>query len=126
MTASIKYLFLFVFLFLFSVGFTQEQLDVRLLEKYSKNELIALQKNNPEEYFILVKALDVGITISEIQEGEGKNYIFDGVLDIDPNIKHTFISLGIELKEDRNQYFKFKGTNKIAIVPSKIALLYSE
>ena len=97
-------------------GYSQENHDARLLERYTSEELTAIQNNNPEEYEIIVHALKVGISIGDIQEGEGKENIWDGELDMDPNQEHTYISLGLELVDNRYQYYKFKGTNKMVIV----------
>ena len=99
-------------------GYSQNNHDTRLLERYTSEELTALQNNNPEEYEIIVHALKVGISIGEYQAGEGKDIVFDGELDKDPNKEHTYISLGIELI-DRYQYYMFKGTNKMVIVRPK-------
>ena len=99
-------------------GYAQENHDARLLERYSEEELTSLQNNNPEEYKILDHALEVGISIGNIEEGEGKVIIFDGEIDKDPSLEHTYISLGLEL-ENRYQYYKFKGTNKMVVVRPK-------
>lgn len=101
----------------------QDSFDSRLLDKYTATELSQIQQNNAEEYNILVRALDVGLVIADYVEKDGEKMSFDGVLDANPNEKHTYISLGVELIEDRNQYFKFKDSNKIAIIYSKNTIL---
>lgn len=111
-----------ILFFLISVtfyGYSQENHDKRLLERYSSTELTSIQNNDPEEYEIIVHALKVGISIGDIQEGEGKEIVFDGEIDKDPNLEHTYISLGLELKDNTYQYYKFKGTNKLVIVRPK-------
>lgn len=100
-------------------GYAQENHDARLLERYSNEELTSIQNQNPEEYEILVHALKVGISIGDIEEGEGKEIVYDGEIDKDPSLDHTYISLGLELKNNTYQYFKFKGTNKLVIVRPK-------
>lgn len=105
-----------------SIGFSQN-IDKRLLPRYSESELVSMQKNNPDEYSILVRALDVAVSIGEYFEQDGKTIQFDGELDADPSTPQTFISLGVDLLDNRNQYFKFKGTNKIAIVYSKNTIM---
>lgn len=102
-----------------SFGYAQENHDQRLLERYSSEELTTIQNNDPEEYKIIVHALEVGISIGDIQEGKGKEIVFDGELDKDPNQEHTYISLGLELIDNKYQYYKFKGTNKLVIVRPK-------
>lgn len=108
--------------FLLSVtyfGYAQENHDARLLERYTSEELTSIQNNDPEEYEIIVHALKVGISIGDIQEGEGKVIVYDGTIDKDPTLDHTYISLGLELIDGRYQYYKFKGTNKLVIVRPK-------
>ena len=100
-------------------GYTQENHDTRLLEKYSAEELTNLQNTDPEEYEILDHALEVGISIGEIPTQKGKDIVFDGEIDKDPNLQHTYISLGLELIDGRYQYYKFKGTNQMVIVRPK-------
>ncbi|WP_146194221.1 hypothetical protein [Brumimicrobium oceani] len=111
-----------ILFFLLSVafyGYSQENHDKRLLERYSNEELTSMQNNNPEEYEIIVHALKVGISIGDIQDGKGKEIVYNGELDKDPSLDHTYISLGLELKDDAYQYYKFKGTNKMVIVRPK-------
>ncbi|MCE3297321.1 MAG: hypothetical protein K0R65_3035 [Crocinitomicaceae bacterium] len=95
-------------------GFSQE-IDNRLLAKYSKEEINSIRKNNPEEYTFLVNALDKGVVISEIPAQKAKDIVFDGTLEIDPNGTHTFISLGKEIT-DRYQYYKIAGTSKMLTI----------
>lgn len=119
----IKKIITICFLSLAAITYSQEKHDARLLERYTSEELTTIQMENPEEYEILVHALEVGISIGDIQEGEGKDLVFDGELDKDPNKEHTYISLGVDLIDNKYQYFKFKGTNKMVIVRPKNLIL---
>lgn len=114
----IKKIITICFLSLAAISYSQEKHDARLLERYTSEELTTIQMENPEEYEILVHALEVGISIGDIQEGKGKDLVFDGELDADPSLNHTYISLGVELI-NRYQYYKFKGTNKMVIIRPK-------
>ena len=114
----IKKIITICFLSLAAITYSQEKHDARLLERYTSEELTTIQMENPEEYKILVHALEVGISIGDIQEGKGKDLVFDGELDADPSLDHTYISLGVELI-NRYQYYKFKGTNKMVIIRPK-------
>ena len=110
-------------LFVAVFSYSQEEFDSRLLERYTPQELAAMQKNNPEEFQILNHALDVGISIGEIREKPGSPIPFEEKeLDADPHKEQTFISLGLTLK-DKTQYFKFKGTNMMVIVRPKNRIL---
>jgi hypothetical protein len=101
-------------------GFSQE-IDTRLLAKYSKEELVSLQKNDPAEYTFLINALNKGVFISEIPTQKGKNIVFDGTLNIDPKGTYTFISLGKEIT-DRYQYYKIGGTTQMLAVQPRFSL----
>ena len=116
-----KSLLFAVTLLIASFSFSQSSHDVRLLEKYSEVELTEIKNSQPEEYQILVNALDKGIFIGEIPNQKGKDVQFDGELDIDPSEDHTFISLGIELKENNYQYYKITGTNMmVGVLPKSL------
>lgn len=116
-----KSLLFVAIIFLASFGFSQSTHDSRLLERYSESELTELKETEPEEYQVLVNALERGIFIGEIPTQKGKDVQFDGEIDIDPSGEHTFISLGIELKETNYQYFKIKGTNMlVGVLPKSL------
>ncbi|MEX1190854.1 MAG: hypothetical protein WEA99_02690 [Brumimicrobium sp.] len=101
--------------------FSQSNHDQRLLEKYSEKELTELQTNDPSEYKVLNNALEKGVFIGEIPTQKGKDVQFNGELDIVPSKDHTFISLGIDLKENEYQYFKIKGTNQmVGVLPKSL------
>lgn len=121
MNIMIKSILLVAILVMASIGFSQSSHDSRLLERYSEEELTELKNSQPEEYTILVNALKRGVFIGEIPTQEGKDIQFDGELDVDPEGEHTFISLGIELKERNYQYFKISGTNMmVGVLPKRL------
>jgi hypothetical protein len=102
-------------------SFSQSNHDERLLAKYSIEVLNKMKTDSPEEYSILLNALERGIFIGDIPTEKGKDVKFDGELAIDPSKKHDFISLGIELKENEYQYFKITGTNKlVGVLPKSL------
>lgn len=109
-------------LFVAIFSYSQEEFDARLLERYSAQELTEMQKNNPEELKILNRALEVGISIGPIQEGKDQKIPFNGEIEGDPNKEQTFISLGLDLKNEY-QYYRFKGTDQMVIVRPKNQIL---
>ena len=110
-----------IFIFFGFIAFSFSQHDQRLLIKYSQNELDAMKSNDYENYKILENALDKGIFIGEIPTEKSKEIVFDGELAINLNETHTFLSLGITLKENEYQYFKIKGTNKlVGVLPKSL------
>lgn len=115
-----KIIALLTLLFVVSIGYSQQH-DSRLLERYSTEELDELQQENPTEYQVLHKALEKAIFIGPIPTEKGSDVQFDGELEIDPNEEHTFISLGITLKENEYQYFKIQGTNQmVGVLPKSL------
>lgn len=116
-----KTLILLVLAFTTSIYYYSQDIDKRLLKKYSKKEIKAIQKNTPDEYTFLINALEKGVFISEIPEKKASTIVFDGTLNINPNEVHTFMSLGKEIT-DRYQYYKIEGTNKMLAILPRIAL----
>jgi hypothetical protein len=101
-------------------GFSQE-IDKRLLARYSREEMLQLQKNDPAEYNFLINAVNKGVFISEIPTQKGKDIVFDGTLEIDPNGTYTFISLGKEITT-RYQYYKIAGSTKMLTIQPRLSL----
>ena len=118
----IKSILLIAALFAASISFSQSSHDSRLLERFTEEELTELKNAEPEEYEVLVNALERGIFIGEIPTQKGKDIQFDGELDFNHKEEgHTFISLGIELKEREYQYFKISGTNMmVGVLPKRL------
>lgn len=117
----IKSLLLITALFMAGISFSQSSHDSRLLEKYSDEELTEMKNSEPEEYQVLMNALERGIFIGKIPTHKDKDVQFDGELDIDPKGDHTFISLGIQLKDNKYQYYKISGTNMlVGVLPKSL------
>ena len=115
-----RFIALLSFLLVVSVSFSQDH-DTRLLEHYSVEELDEMKQNQSEHYAFLNKALDKAIFIGPIPTEKGKDVKFDGELDIDPSEDHTFLTLGIKIKENEYQYFKIKGTDQmIGVLPKSL------
>ncbi|MBI2258471.1 MAG: hypothetical protein HYU67_06185 [Flavobacteriia bacterium] len=115
-----KKLLLFSMLILSTLLFSQE-IDQRLLVKYNSSEIKKIQKDNPNEYLFLINALNKGIFIGDIPQEKSKSIVFDGEITVDLTQTHTFLTLGLEIK-DKYQYYKIKGTNKMLGVLPRIAL----
>jgi hypothetical protein len=101
------------------VSFTvcSQDLDSRLLDRYSLEELTKLYKDNLTEYQFLDYALDNAVYLTDIPMG--KNVEFES---IDISTKElNFVALGLDIKEV-NQYFKVLGRNKMLVVKSRYVL----
>ena len=103
-------------LFFGVVSFSQE-IDERLLTKYTTTELNEMIENSPSEYALLDYALDNAIYIAD-----GANPKSSDLETISlPSNGSTFVDLGLEIK-DQNQYFQISGEDKILVVKSKWVL----
>lgn len=98
-----------------------QQIDNRLLARYTASELKSMQKNDPNQYQFLINALDRGVFIAEIPAEKAKDIVWDGVLNIDPKGTYTFISLGKKIT-NRYQRYKIEGTNMILSIYPKLYL----
>ncbi len=106
-------------LFLLSASWvhSQEKMDKRLLVRYSESELTQMLENNPEEYKIMMYALENGMYIANYSAEKGEVYP-----EIErPRNNQTFIDLNLQILEE-NQYFKIKGEEKMLIVKSKVLI----
>ena len=104
------------FLLFFCVSFSQE-VDSRLLDRFSRTELIELQNSDPNEYALITYALDNAIYFSN-----GTNPKSVGLKVIQrPSPNATYIDLGLTIL-DQNQYFKIEGEESILVVKSKWVL----
>lgn len=103
-------------LFVGTVSFSQE-IDDRLLAKYTVTELNQMIEDSPKDYALLTYALDNAIYVAE-----GSNPKAAGLETISsPAAGATFIDLGLEIKEE-NQYFQISGQDKLLVVKSKWVL----
>jgi hypothetical protein len=107
------------FSFLFCGAVFSQDLDKRLLTKYTSSELTTMMEVNPEKYAMLDYALDNAIYFSEIPNEKNQNFETIQL----SNDSATFIELGLEIK-DQNQYFKVVGENRLLVVKSMLVLNY--
>ncbi len=107
------------FSFLISaVSFSQE-IDERLLSKYTETELNEMIENSPSEYALLNYALDNAIYFANGPGDKG-----DQLETIEmPAEGATFVDLGLDITET-NQYFRINGDDRLLVVKSKVVLSY--
>ncbi|MGB0881555.1 MAG: hypothetical protein ACPGSO_01285 [Vicingaceae bacterium] len=115
-----------IFLGVFSLSLVAQtdQLDKRLLVKYKKNELKALQKDAPQEYKYINYCLDNAWYISPLPKEKMKssnNRI--GQIKIKDVNNLNFYKLNIEIIENDYQFFAIEGTDKMLVVKSKSHIL---
>ncbi|MCH2224641.1 MAG: hypothetical protein MK066_07710 [Crocinitomicaceae bacterium] len=96
-------------------GVYAQDVDNRLLERYSKSELETMKENDREEYNLLIYAIDNGIYVIDNPTQKEVSFPVITVADIE-NIP-SFLELDIEIK-DQNQYFKISGSDKLLVVKS--------
>lgn len=112
-----KLLTILCILLLSIVGLNAQELDKRLLEKYSEAQIHSMQQNDPEAYSILVYALDHAIYYLDVPADKEVNFTRISVADEDLD----FLAMGLEIKE-QNQYFLVEGKNKVLVVKSRWVL----
>lgn len=113
--------FLFVVLFaLTPVLASAQSYDTRLEPYFTQEEIKLMQEQNPKQYQFLVNALNKALFIADIPK-EKTPVTYNGVLNIDPNANHTFLSLGLEIT-DYYQYYQISGTEKMLVVLPKTFL----
>lgn len=99
---------------LFSWVVSAQEIDQRLLERYTTAEINEIQNNSPEKYNMLVYALDHACYIADLPEGKQadlKTIQLSSLQDL------NYISLGLEI-EASNQYYRIQGENKMLVVKS--------
>lgn len=112
-----NYLKLIAFTIFFGNLAYSQNVDERLLERYSQKELQEIKEHKSNEYNLLVYALENGLYTADAPTEKS---IELGSIEITSK-EYDFISLGLELK-DVNQYFLVKGTNKMLVLKSTYVL----
>lgn len=107
-----------------SIQAQSNNIDKKLLKKYSKKELSALKANNPTEYefakYCVDNAFYIGETSKEKVATSPDEY---GKIKIKDLIDINFFELNIDLKQRDYQIFVIKGTSKILVVKPKDYIL---
>ena len=115
----IKKLFLTACFGAFFSAFTMAQdVDQRLLVKYSKAELMDMKKSSNDNYELLVYSLDHAMSITNYSSEKGGS---QGVVE-KPDLSKTYLELGYELKESENQIFQIGNTDKAVLILSRKVL----
>jgi hypothetical protein len=116
---NMKKLLIFAFSF-FALGsaFSQE-IDQRLVKRYTTEELSLMRKNEPKKYEMYVYALDHGCYIADLPMG--KESELSGTVNVDMTKPLNYIDLGLEIKGS-NQYFRIAGTEKMLVLKSEWVL----
>ena len=97
-------------------SFAQE-IDKRLLSKYSTIELESMKELNPEKIQMLNYALDNALYVIDFPEK--KDIKLSSIQK--PTTNQTFIDLGLEIQKE-NQYFQIIGEKKMLVVKSEWVL----
>jgi hypothetical protein len=97
-----------------------QNIDSRLLQRYSETDLAVLRNETPEKYNLLVYALDHALYTTALPSGK-----IEG-LDTPRSLRYgettNFLDLGLEILT-RNQYIPLLGTDKMLVVKSEWVLL---
>ena len=99
-----------------TTGFSQE-VDSRLLTKFSKDELKELKANDPEQYTFIYQCLDYGFYLANFN-GKSLSKEVRGEIEVADINNINFFSLGLEPEENRYLYYKIKGHDKLLVIRS--------
>ncbi len=115
-----KILFLlFSIFFVGQICFSQEtELNSELLSVYSETELNQIISEKPEQYQILIYAIDNGVYLADFPKGKKERV--EQKIEV-PSGDFNFLDLGLKIKE-KNQYFMVIGSDKILVVKSFFVL----
>ena len=102
------------FLFISYGAVHAQQVDERLLTKYSQSDLTSMIENNPDEYKMLAYALDNAIYVAPYSNIKG--HTLETIV-VDSEALPTFADLQLDIKPE-NQYFKIQGEEKILVIKS--------
>jgi hypothetical protein len=117
-----KAIFILLLTLLVSGAVSAQQYDQRLLNAYSTEELASISQEKPELLNILNYALDNACYFTE---AIGKDFSVFPAIDLTDSKKvPCFAELGIKIIEDKSQFFRINGTNKVLVVKSGIVLKY--
>lgn len=111
---------------LFSVGLIYGQsikADKRLEVKFTKAELVELEKNDPTQLDFLNFCIDNAYTLMDLPEEKRNSEEIRGTIQLDNLTAINFFELGLEIEELNWQYYIIEGTQKLFVVYSKDFLL---
>ena len=94
-----------------------QEIDKRLLEKYSIEELTEMSKTDNEKVAMLNYALDNALIYADYSKEKNLEL---SLIDM-PEENATFISLGYDIT-NQNQFFRIKGSDKMLVVKSAFLL----
>lgn len=102
------------FVFLTVGAACAQEIDERLLTKYSQVELESLVAKDVESYTMLVYALDNALYVSDYSSVKSTEL---QTIVVDSSELPTFADLQLDIL-DVNQYFKIQGEDKVLVVKS--------
>lgn len=102
------------FLFICLGSVYSQDIDERLLSKYSQDELISIMENSPEEYQMLKYALDNAMYVAPYTNVKGQTL---ETIAVDSDNLPSFAELNLDIKSV-NQYYRIQGEDKVLVVKS--------
>ncbi|MBX7094227.1 MAG: hypothetical protein K1X56_05860 [Flavobacteriales bacterium] len=125
MKKMIMSLFLAVFL---TAGLSAQSSDwdVRLLSKYSKEELTEMKSNTPEKLAYLNKVAKSGWVIMDLPAEKSNAHEIRGSVAISDLKNVNLFALGLSPEKKNYQYYRINGTNKMLVVLSEEIILSSK
>lgn len=112
-----KTVFVIGTIFCMNMAFGQTY-DQRLEPYFAKEDIQKMIREDIQQYKFLLNALNKGIFISDVPTEKASTIAYNGELNIDPEVPHTFLSLGLNFTA-LYQYYKITGTEKMLVVLPK-------
>jgi len=111
--------FLSFFFLSWSAVFAQD-IDERLLSRYSQEELQTMIESDVDQYNLLKYALDNALYVANYDSAKGGDF---AQISVDTESLPTFLDLNLHIT-DQNQYYKIEGEDKLLVVKSAVVLKY--
>ena len=104
-------------IFISSIFYAQSSNDL-LLTKYSQDDLVTMEKNNPDEYNFINYSCKNGYYFVDLPEKKNFNDRIFGNVVIDDIDDFNFLLLDIEFLKDDYKYYTVQNKNVLLVVKS--------
>ncbi|NVK66575.1 MAG: hypothetical protein HWE22_18425 [Flavobacteriales bacterium] len=108
------------FFFLSCSAIYAQDIDERLLSRYSQEELHKLIESDIDQYNLLEYALDNALYVANYDGAKGGDF---KLISVNVESLPTFLDLNLHIT-DQNQYYKIEGKDKLLVVKSTSVLMY--
>lgn len=108
------------FLLVSSSTLFAQEIDERLLSRYSREDLQAMIQSDIDQYNVLDYALDNALYVANYDGSKGDEFT---LISVDVNSLPTYLDLNLHIT-DQNQYYRIEGQDKLLVVKSTWVLMH--